>query len=230
MNETKNLPTTVQALTNTQLKKATNTIIKASDNVNKNMFTIAKTLVQISESECYKDDGFKNVADYGKQVFNYEKSTVYNFVNIGKMFTDSDKLTSNLNHTDHDFSMSQLARLIPLGSSEVANELIEQGKFNENSTIKEIEKAVKEWQNEDIIDSTAEEVDSEPTEETTEQEDSANIPSMTDILAVHKIVNNNIWYVVVVNLDRKIVFTPNSEGVDSYKECVEYIQKALDIK
>lgn len=194
------------------------------------MFTIAKTLVQISESECYKDDGFKNVADYGKQVFNYEKSTVYNFVNIGKMFTDSDKLTSNLNHTDHDFSMSQLARLIPLGSSEVANELIEQGKFNENSTIKEIEKAVKEWQNEDIIDSTAEEVDSEPTEETTEQEDSANIPSMTDILAVHKIVNNNIWYVVVVNLDRKIVFTPNSEGVDSYKECVEYIQKALDIK
>ena len=107
------------------------------------MFTIAKTLVQISETECFKDDGFKNVADYGKQIFNYEKSTVYNFVNIGKMFTDSDKLTSNLTHTEHDFSMSQLARLIPLGSSEVANELIEQGKFNENSTIKEIEKAYK---------------------------------------------------------------------------------------
>lgn len=57
-----------------------------------------------------------------------------------------------------------------------------------------------------------------------------NIPSITDILAIQKIVNNNIWYVVVVNLDHKIVFTPNSEGIDSYKECVEYIQKALDIK
>lgn len=227
--ENKNLPTTAQAITNTQLRKATNTIIKASDNVNKNMFTIAKTLVQISETECFKDDGFKNVADYGKQVFNYEKSTVYNFVKIGKMFTDSEKLISNLNHTDHDYSMSQLARLIPLGSSEVANDLIEQGKFNENSTIKEIEKAVKEWQNADIIDSTAEEVDTEETEETTEQEDSTDVPSMTDILAVQKIVNNNIWYVVVVNLDHKIVFTPYAEGVDSFEECCRYIQEKLSI-
>lgn len=225
--ENKNLPTTAQAITNTQLRKATNTIIKASDNVNKNMFTIAKTLVQISETECFKDDGFKNVADYGKQVFNYEKSTVYNFVNIGKMFTDSEKLTSNLNHTDHDFSMSQLARLIPLGSSEVANDLIEQGKFNENSTIKEIEKAVKEWQNDDVIDSTAEEVESEPTEETTEQEQTEET---TDILAVQKIINNNIWYIVVVDVNHKIVFTPESEGVDSYKECVAFIQDKLNIR
>lgn len=228
--ENKILPTTAQAITNTQLRKATNTIIKASDNVNKNMFTIAKTLVQISETECFKDDGFKNVADYGKQVFNYEKSTVYNFVNIGKMFTDSEKLTSNLNHTEHDFSMSQLARLIPLGSSEVANDLIEQGKFNENSTIKEIEKAVKEWQNDDVIDSTAEEVESEPTEETEETTEQEQTEETTDILAVQKIINNNIWYIVVVDMNHKIVFTPESEGVDSYKECVAFIQDKLNIR
>lgn len=226
MNETKNLPTTVQAITNTQLRKATNTIIKASDNVNKNMFTIAKTLVQISESECFKDDGFKNVADYGKQVFNYEKSTVYNFVNIGKMFTDSDKLTSNLTHTDHDYSMSQLARLIPLGSSEVANELIEQGKFNENSTIKEIEKAVKEWQNEDIIDSTAEEVDSEQAEETDEQAQEET----TDILAIQKVTNNSVWQTIVVDMNRKIVYIPETVGVDSYKDCVSFIQDKLNLR
>ena len=226
MNETKNLPTTVQAITNTQLRKATNTIIKASDNVNKNMFTIAKTLVQISESECFKDDGFKNVADYGKQVFNYEKSTVYNFVNIGKMFTDSDKLTSNLTHTDHDYSMSQLARLIPLGSSEVANELIEQGKFNENSTIKEIEKAVKEWQNEDIIDSTAEEVDSEQAEETDEQAQDET----TDILAIQKVTNNSVWQTIVVDMNRKIVYIPETVGVDSYKDCVSFIQDKLNLR
>ena len=226
MIETKNLPTTVQAITNTQLRKATNTIIKASDNVNKNMFTIAKTLVQISESECFKDDGFKNVADYGKQVFNYEKSTVYNFVNIGKMFTDSDKLTSNLTHTDHDYSMSQLARLIPLGSSEVANELIEQGKFNENSTIKEIEKAVKEWQNEDIIDSTAEEVDSEQAEETDEQAQEET----TDILAIQKVTNNSVWQTIVVDMNRKIVYIPETVGVDSYKDCVSFIQDKLNLR
>lgn len=229
MNETKNLPTTVQALTNTQLRKATNTIIKASDNVNKNMFTIAKTLVQISESECFKDDGFKNVADYGKQVFNYEKSTVYNFVNIGKMFTDSEKLTSNLNHTDHDYSMSQLARLIPLGSSEVANELIEQGKFNENSTIKEIEKAVKEWQNGDVVDSTAEEVDSEPTEETEETTEQAQ-EETTDILAVQKVSNNGVWQAIVVDMNRKIVHIPETVGVYSYKDCVSFIQDKLNLR
>lgn len=224
--ENKNLPTTAQAITNTALRKATNTIIKASDNVNKNMFTIAKTLVQISESECFKDDGFKNVADYGKQVFNYEKSTVYNFVNIGKMFTDSEKLTSNLNHTDHDYSMSQLARLIPLGSSEVANELIEQGKFNENSTIKEIEKAVKEWQNGDVVDSTAEEVDTEPVEETTEQAQEET----TDILAIQKVTNNGVWQAIVVDMNRKIVYIPETVGVDSYKDCVSFIQDKLNLR
>ena len=150
------------------------------------------------------------------------------------MFTDSEKLTSNLNHTDHDYSMSQLARLIPLGSSEVANELIEQGKFNENSTIKEIEKAVKEWQNGDIVDSTAEEVDSEPTEETTEQAQEETTEQAqeetTDILAVQKVSNNGVWQAIVVDMNRKIVYIPETIGVDSYKDCVSFIQDKLNLR
>ena len=59
----------MQTITNSQLRKSTTAIIKASENVNKNMFTIARELVKVSETECYKDDGFNNVADYAEQVF-----------------------------------------------------------------------------------------------------------------------------------------------------------------
>ena len=97
--------------------------------------------------------------------FHFKKSTTYNFINIGKMFMDVEKLASNLKHTEHDYSLSQLVRLVPLGSAEVANELIEQDKFNENSTIKEIEKAVKEYNSKDEQEQEEEEQEQEEQEE-----------------------------------------------------------------
>ena len=167
-------------LTNKALKKATDRIIKASENVNKNMFTIARELNDVSESKCYTDDGFKNVGEYAEKVFGFKKSATYNFISIGKLFTDTATLTSNLEHTEHDYSVSQLTRLVPLGSSEVANELIEKGLFNEDSTIKEIEKAVKDYLNPDIVDGEATEVDSEPVEETEEPEEVTDDTAKSD--------------------------------------------------
>ena len=167
-------------LTNKALKKATDRIIKASENVNKNMFTIARELNDVSESKCYTDDGFKNVGEYAEKVFGFKKSATYNFISIGKLFTDTATLTSNLEHTEHDYSVSQLTRLVPLGSSEVANELIEKGLFNEDSTIKEIEKAVKDYLNPDIVDGEATEVDSEPFEETEEPEEVTDDTAKSD--------------------------------------------------
>ena len=128
--------TNLTILTNKELKKATSNIVKASQNINKNLFTVAKELNNVAENNLFVDDGFKNVEEYANKVFGFRKSTTYNFISIGKLFTNNSTLTSNLDYTEHDYSVSQLTRLIPLGSAEVANNLIAEEKFNENSTIK----------------------------------------------------------------------------------------------
>ena len=85
---------------------------------------------------------------------------------------------------------------------------------------------MKEWQNEDIIDSTAEEVDSEQAEETDEQAQEET----TDILAIQKVTNNSVWQTIVVDMNRKIVYIPETVGVDSYKDCVSFIQDKLNLR
>ena len=213
-------------LTNKTLKKATDRIIKASENVNKNMFTIARELNDVSESKCYTDDGFKNVGEYAEKVFGFKKSATYNFISIGKLFTDTATLTSNLEHTDHDYSVSQLTRLVPLGSSEVANELIEKGLFNEDSTIKEIEKVVKDYLNPDIVEGEATEVDSEPVEEDGEpvEEPTPNNKSFEIV----RVDNNGVWQTIIRDSNTKsLAYMPDTVCNDSLEDCLNWLREAL---
>lgn len=52
-----------------ELNKATKTIISAGEGINKNMRKIALTLFHVSDSECFKEDGFISVVEYAKKDF-----------------------------------------------------------------------------------------------------------------------------------------------------------------
>lgn len=213
--------TNLTTLTNKELKKATSNIVKASQNINKNLFTVAKELNNVAENNLFVDDGFKNVEEYANKVFGFRKSTTYNFISIGKLFTNNSTLTSNLDYTEHDYSVSQLTRLIPLGSAEVANNLIAEEKFNENSTIKEIEKAVKEYlhpeeepeddENDEVIDGEGEEIE---------------VTSRTSFSIV-KTFNDKGYKISIENSNGEEVFTSDCEGEDSLDDCVKWLLENL---
>lgn len=213
--------TNLTTLTNKELKKATSNIVKASQNINKNLFTVAKELNNVAENNLFVDDGFKNVEEYANKVFGFRKSTTYNFISIGKLFTNNLTLTSNLDYTEHDYSVSQLTRLIPLGSAEVANNLIAEEKFNENSTIKEIEKAVKEYLH---PEDTSEE---EPEDEVIDGEgEEIEVTSRTSFSIV-KTFNDKGYKISIENSNGDEVFTSDCEGEDSLEDCVKWLLENL---
>ena len=162
-----------------------------------------------------------DVGDYAEHVLGFKKSATYNFIAIGKNFTDTEKMTSNLIHNDHDFSIAQLSRIAKLKTSDVANDLIEKGMFNENSTVKEIEKVVNDYLNPDVIDGEATEVDSEPVEDNETETETENEATETSNKA-YEVAKNGNTYIVRVPETKALLFS-----TESLEDCLAWLGENL---
>lgn len=144
-----------------ELAKATTTIVKATESVGKNLLKIAATMAEVEARALYADD-FRSITEYGEKVFGYKKSAVNNMVRVGAEYLDPETGKSVLALEDgRDFTFSQLTRLLPLPSAEVAAELVEAETITPNMTTREIEAAVKAYNHKD---DSAEETEAEVVE------------------------------------------------------------------
>ena len=80
---------TVKEIKNATLKKATERITKCTHAIATNAYTIAAILAKIDETECYTDDGFKNVAEYTKAFLGMKKSATYEYIKIGREYVEN---------------------------------------------------------------------------------------------------------------------------------------------
>ena len=133
-------------INNPKLKEVTKAIRTAGANVIGNTFKIAALIAKVDNEELYADDGFNDVFDYVKQCFGLEKASAYNLIKVGKDFITSEdgkKYETLLAHTDRDFSISQVVKMLPLGL-EKAKELTADGVIDVDMSCRAIEKIVKE--------------------------------------------------------------------------------------
>lgn len=152
---------TVKEIKNATLRKATERITKCTHAIATNAYTIAAILAKIDETECYTEDGFKNVAEYTEAIFGMKKTATYEYIKIGREYVENNH--SNLPHEDIDFTHKQVAAMLPLKNRDRAVELIEDGTITVDTPVSEIKKIVKA---ETKAEPTEEET--EPTEEETE--------------------------------------------------------------
>ena len=165
---------------NKELQKATIKIMNLANSIRKNLYNVAWIMKGVDETECYKDDGFKNAAEWAMQTFNFKKSAAYTLIRIGKEYTEeqiSEKgkvigYSSNIAPTsDEDFSTTQIEKMLPLGRERII-ELVEAGEIKPSMTVNEIKAIVKRE-----LEESAEDTNEEPVETTEEPVENTEEPS-----------------------------------------------------
>lgn len=129
---------------NKELAKATKRIVFIGTQIQKNLYEVAHILADVDARGLYKDDGFKSVVDYAGKTFGFKKSMAYSLLSVGKEYTDAEKLESNLPHEEgHDFSTTQIQRVLPIGDRQKVVEYVEAGAITPDMSCAEIQKFVK---------------------------------------------------------------------------------------
>ena len=132
-----------QKFENKELQRATAVIIKTTESVGKGLLKIASVMTEIDTNRLYEDD-FPTIYAYGEKVFGYKKSNVNNMVRVGRDYIDRETGKSILALEDgRDFTMHQLTALLPLKSTETAEEMVKDGEIEPEMTVAEIRNAVK---------------------------------------------------------------------------------------
>lgn len=176
------ITTNAQAIKNANLKKATATIERLTTQAKKNLFCIAVTLKQIEENEWYKEDGYKNTADYAQQIFGYKHAMTSALIRTAKKYIEtatSKEVKSILaDENGNDFTVSQLQEMLPL-EVEQAKTAVSEQEITPDMSTKKIREAVKRLtgkdkkadekpeQEEQTEEQTADETPEQETEEQT---------------------------------------------------------------
>ena len=159
-----------QKFENKELQRATAVIIKTTESVGKGLLKIASVMAEIDTNRLYEDD-FPTIYAYGEKVFGYKKSNVNNMVRVGRDYIDRETGKSILALEDgRDFTMHQLTALLPLKSTETAEEMVKDGEIEPEMTVAEIRNAVKSK-----IAETAEPEEGERTEVEKEEVESTEV-------------------------------------------------------
>ena len=136
---TNNLP----VFTNKELNTATKKIAVIGNKIKKNLFEVALILAKVSETEVYKEDGFKSAAEYAMKTFGFKKTAAYSMLSIGKEYT-APTLESNLPHEPtNDFTTTQIEKMLPLKDRAIVVDLVETEQITPEMSCKEIEAVVK---------------------------------------------------------------------------------------
>lgn len=171
---------------NKELTKATTAIAKATESAAKSLMKIASVMAEVDARSLYIDD-FKTIADYGKEVFGYKKSAVYNMVRVGRDYIDptTGKSIFALENGE-DFTFNQLTRLLPLPSVEDAEHLIADETITPDMTLRDIESVVKAYNKEESAEAETEEAAEAETEEAAKPDEFAlnflNVKTSLDCL------------------------------------------------
>jgi len=138
-------PSKAFAFKNAKLNEISAKIAEQSDNMNalyseakERAEAINKALAplfgELLSSKCYKDDGFKSVADYAEQTFNMSKSMAYMLARVGKEYhNEGGELTAKAVET---LSTSKLAELTGVDRVAVAK-AIDSGELTADSSLAE---------------------------------------------------------------------------------------------
>ncbi len=157
---------TGRAFASKALTKATKRIDALNDNVRSNLYEIASILSEVKETKAFSDDGYKDVAEWAKECFGYEKSMVYNLAKIGKEYVSpvlSEKgktigYRSNLIESGEDYTTTQVIKMLPAGR-ELAKELTDAELITPAMSTREIEKAIKNAINPESLEDESDVVD-----------------------------------------------------------------------
>ena len=164
-----------QKFENKELQRATAVIIKTTESVGKGLLKIASVMAEIDTNRLYEDD-FPTIYAYGEKVFGYKKSNVNNMVRVGRDYIDRETGKSILALEDgRDFTMHQLTALLPLKSTETAEEMVRDGEIEPEMTVAEIRNVVKSKISETVEPEEAETVEPEEAESTETVEPKENI-------------------------------------------------------
>lgn len=162
------IATNTQEIKNANLKKATETIERLTTQAKKNLFCIAVTLKNIEENEWYKEDGYKNTADYAQQIFGYKHAMTSALIRTAKKYIEtanSKEVKSVLaDEQGNDFTMSQLQEMLPL-DVEQAKQAVTDNDITPEMSTKKIREIVKHLTGKDTKDSEKENADSEQEQE-----------------------------------------------------------------
>jgi len=186
-----NITVNFTGITSKALLQETDRILKAGNEVRKNLYKVGVVLNKINDKELYATD-FKNIVEYSKDVLGLSKAMTYHFLKIGKEFTNPETLQSNLPHDKEDFSVTQVIQMLPLKSyTDVSNFVIEQ-EITPEMTCVEIKKKVKEYLQPETEETETEETETEETENSEEQREVLDElrKSINDCLTVFKGVNS----------------------------------------
>lgn len=147
---------------NKELDKATRDIIALNNSIVRNDYHIAFIMAQVDESECYKEDGFKNVTDWAVKCFDFKKTRCYDYIKVGREFireviSKKGKVTGYCSNLlpiplvddaenaspapEKDFTVSQIAELTRIGHDN-SLELVNKGNLTPDMTCAEIRKVV----------------------------------------------------------------------------------------
>ena len=146
---------------NPDLNKASEKIALCIGTAEKLAFGICAVLAEVDRTQCYKDDDFKNVAEYAEKTFGYKKVSASNMLRVGKLYTNADNNGSSLPHTTtKDFTVTQISEMLTLKPSQV-KEACETERINPEMTQKQIREVVKEISGKKTIEGNAKEVATE---------------------------------------------------------------------
>ena len=150
---------------NAELQGVTNAINRIGASMRKNCYKLAGLLYRVESERLFVDDGFTSTQEYAEKVFNIKKTTTYNLLTIGELYTDSDKGdASNLKHSgDKDFTLSQLSVMLPLEETEI-RELTDTDKITPDMSVRAIKSVVKEYKEEHTEDEDENVIDGEAVE------------------------------------------------------------------
>lgn len=142
------------AFTDKNLQNATMRIFQLNETIRKNYFAIAAVVAMVSESECYKADGFNDVHAWVTRTFGYKKSMSYDLLKIGREYTREllNKAGKPMGYecnllpadSDDNFRTTQVMKMLPLGHT-LAEQLVEEGKIKPDMTVRAISEVVKEY-------------------------------------------------------------------------------------
>lgn len=125
---------------NAELAKATKAIADLGDTRALASRKIAEVLGHVLSSECYKEDGFKSVAEYAEKTFGIKYATAYAMAKVGNRFYNSDApLAKSL--AEH-YAPSNLLEIAGMTDDEISAK-IESGEISTDKTQKELREVAK---------------------------------------------------------------------------------------
>ena len=141
----------VDAFKNEELKEATRRIYDIGEGVKRYSYEVANIIYQINRNESYKQDGFKNVSMWAETMFGFKKSATYNLLKIGENFIikyDNEngqvEYSSKFAANGNDFSITQLARMLPLIADGISvDSFITENEIEYNTSANRISELVK---------------------------------------------------------------------------------------